>query len=340
METSEIAFPDLPWLASELAALRAARAGGRLSHAILVHAAAGTGGDWLAAWIARLALCSAAPAEAPCGRCVDCRRVLELKHPDLSVATLEEESRQIRIEQVRDLASELALTSHQGHGKVAILTPADALNRFAANALLKTLEEPPPGTVLVLVSEQPSRLPATVRSRCQRVRVPVPSRAASREWLQKNAGQGTWDAVLDFIGEAPLAAARTNPKQLAELTSEVDRTLAEALAARCDVVATAERWSRSELVLRLGATERWLTERIRAASDPSGRASELRRGAHLPAAPPLLNIRALFGLLDGVRELRSLADTPLNKSLALEVLLRGFADVRGSATQERAGHTR
>src|SRR5258708_20301992 len=75
-----------------------------------------------------------------------------------------EESKQIRIEQIRELGEELSLTSHQGGYKVGVISPADVLNRFAANALLKTLEEPPPRTVLILVVTQPSRLPATILS--------------------------------------------------------------------------------------------------------------------------------------------------------------------------------
>src|SRR2546427_201268 len=81
-----------------------------------------------------------------------CRRVWALQRPDVTWLRATEESRQIRIEQVRDLAAELALTAHGGGYKVGIVSPADALNRFAANALLKTLEEPPPGTLLVLTA--------------------------------------------------------------------------------------------------------------------------------------------------------------------------------------------
>src|SRR5581483_3689892 len=109
----------------------------------------------LAHWIARLVL-----------------RTERDLHPDWIQVQPVDDSRQIRIEQVRDLAQELSLTSHQGGYKVGVLSPADVLNRFAANALLKTLEEPPPRTVLILVATQPSRLPATILSRCQRIRVP------------------------------------------------------------------------------------------------------------------------------------------------------------------------
>lgn len=320
MNAADLSHADPPWLRAELASLHAAHGAGRLSHAILIHASPGIGGDWLAAWIARLALCTA--ATPPCGRCAACERVQALQHPDLTVVQPEEGSAQIRIEQVRDLAQELALTSHQGRGKVAIVTPADALNRFAANALLKTLEEPSPETQLILVATQPSRLPATVRSRCQLIRVAAPSRAASTEWLEGTTGKTGWTPVLDTIGEAPLVAATLDAKQIAAVRAEVDDALAEAAEGRLDPVATAERWSRSELPLRLGCFESWLTDRIYRAAGFADESRELRPGAHLQAESSPLNIRALFGLVDGVRELRSLLDTPLNKSLALEQLLR------------------
>ncbi|MGH8285380.1 MAG: DNA polymerase III subunit delta' [Steroidobacteraceae bacterium] len=331
MDTHELRYPELPWLASALTSLQEAHAAERLSHAVLIHAPPGTGGDWLAAWIARLALCTNAAA-APCGLCTSCRRALELQHPDLTIVSLEEEAQQIRIEQVRDLAQDLALTSHQGRAKVAIVTPADALNRFAANALLKTLEEPTGSTVLILVSAQPSRLPATVRSRCQRIRIAAPTRAESLAWLAANAKEGDWGAVLDVTGEAPLSAAGLDAAKLAQIRADVDRGLEDALAGWLDPAATAERWSRSELALRLSCFERWLTERVGAAHAPSDESRELRPGPHLPVARSLLNIRGLFGLLDGVRELKSLLDTPLNKSLALEVLLRRLADEGGVRT--------
>jgi DNA polymerase III subunit delta' len=334
MDARTAGYPELPWLVRELAQLRAAHASGRFSHAFLIHAPRGCGGDWLAAWLARLVLCSNRQADAPCGLCIDCRRVLALQHPDLAIVAPEEDSQQIRIEQVRELAQELALTSHTGRAKVAVVTPADALNRFAANALLKTLEEPPPTTVLLLVAEQPSRLPATVRSRCQQIRVAPPVRNESLAWLAEHAGQGEWSSVLDTLGEAPLLAASLDAAKFVQLRAEVDEALGEALTGRLDAVVTAERWSRSELALRLSCFESWLTERIHAAAGVSGQTREVRPDTHLPAGHSLLNIQGLFGVLDGVRDLKSLLDTPVNKSLALEVLLRRMTG------QERASQSR
>src|SRR5262249_54239067 len=248
----------LPWLAKETATLRAAYEADRMPHALLIHEAPGAGGDWLASWIARLVL-----------------RTDRNLHPDWISVRPTDESRQIRIEQVRELALELALTAHQGGYKVGVLSPADLLNRFAANALLKTLEEPPRRTVLILVATQPSRLPPTILSRCQRIRVPAPSRAAALAWLQSTGAEGDWGAVLDILGEAPMLAAAANPAAVVQIGAEVRRDLEQTHAGSADPLALAERWSRTELPLRLRCFENWLTERIRGHSATPGFLTEV-----------------------------------------------------------------
>jgi DNA polymerase III subunit delta' len=314
--------PD--WLDSETARLRAAYAAGRLPHALLIHEAPGAGGEWLAGWAARMVLCRN-PAEAPCGHCASCDRAAQGQHPDLIMVRPLEESTQIRIEQVRELASELSLTAHQGGYKVGILSPADSMNRFAANALLKTLEEPPRGTLLILVVTQPSRLPATILSRCQRVRVRAPERAEAVTWLEATRGPGEWERVLAVLGTAPLAAAEADPAAVVEVAAEVRRGLEEALGGEGDPVATAERWARSELPLRLKCVENWLTERIRAGFGGEGLFTEVRAGAHPRGHAESLDLRQLFGLLDAVQELKSSFEAPINRGLALESLLRSLS---------------
>lgn len=210
------------WLVPELKRLQGAFTAGRLPHALLIHEAPGAGGEWLAGWLARMVLC-ASPAQAPCERCGACQRAAQGQHPDLTFIRPLEDSVQIRIEQVRELGRELALTAHQGGYKVGILSPADSMNRFAANALLKTLEEPPQGTLLILVASQPSRLPATILSRCQRVRVRAPQRAQAIAWLEAARGPGDWDNVLAVLGAGPMAAAGADPAAVAEISAEVRR---------------------------------------------------------------------------------------------------------------------
>ncbi|MGH8209527.1 MAG: DNA polymerase III subunit delta', partial [Steroidobacteraceae bacterium] len=296
----------------------------RLPHAMLLHEAPGAGGDWLAKWIARLVLCQD-EARAPCGDCPSCHRVATAQHPDLTVLQPIEDSRQIRIEQVRELSAELALTAHQGAYKIAIITPADTLNRFAANALLKTLEEPPSRTLLMLVVTQPSRLPATILSRCQRIRIRAPARNKAVSWLEATRGAGDWNAVLDTLGEAPMLAAEVDPKAVVQVGVEVSRTLEEVVTGGGDPVATAERWARADLPLRLRCIENWLTERIRAHFGGDGFFRKVGAAPYSPRASAVLNRGDLFELVDGVRELKSSLDTPINRGLALEAILRRFA---------------
>jgi DNA polymerase-3 subunit delta' len=317
-----------PWLAAPMAALGAAHEQGRMPHALLIHEAPGTGGDWLAGWAAALVLCEPRKA-APCGKCTACRRTAGLLHPDVNWVRPQEDSRQIRIEQVRELSGELALTSHSGGYKVGILTPADALNRFAANALLKTLEEPPARTLLILVATEPSRLPPTVLSRCQRLRIRAPERTESIAWLTEVRGKGDWDAALDTLGEAPMQVAQADPAELAEVGADTRKTLAALSAGRTDPVAAAERWARSQLPLRLLCFENWLTERIRRGERDGALLTEMRAGHYLSGAEPFLNIRELFGLVDEVRDLRATLDVPLNRGVALEALFRRLAPAGG-----------
>jgi DNA polymerase III subunit delta' len=312
------------WLGSEMATLAAAYRAGRLPHGLLLHEAPGAGGDWLARWVASLVFCQNG-AQAPCGTCPGCHRVATAQHPDLLVLQPIEDSRQIRIEQIRELSDELALTSHQGSYKVAVITPADTLNRFAANALLKTLEEPPARTLIMLVVTQPSRLPATILSRCQRVRIRAPARKEAVSWLEASRGAGDWSTVLDTLGEAPMLAADVDPKAVVQIGLEVRRTLEEATTGGGDPVATAERWSRAELPLRLRCIENWLTERIRAQSGHEGFFTELGAGPYLARPDAVLNTGHLFELVDGVRELKAALDTPINRGLALEAILRRLA---------------
>jgi DNA polymerase III subunit delta' len=206
-----------------------------------------------------------------------------------------------------------------------VLAPADALNRYAANALLKTLEEPPARTLLVLVATQPSRLPPTIRSRCQRLAVPPPSRAQSLAWLEAVKAGADWGGALDVLGEAPLLAAERDPREVAQVGAESREALEALSGGRADPVAQAERWARTELPLRLLCFERWLTERVRNAERRGAFLTEMRPAPYLSEGATILNIRELFGLMDEVRELRATLDAPLNRGLALEALFRRLA---------------
>jgi DNA polymerase III subunit delta' len=211
------------------------------------------------------------------------------------------------------------------------MTPADALNRFAANALLKTLEEPPERTLLVLVAAQPSRLPPTIVSRCQRLRVSAPSREQALGWLDETCGRANWNAALDVLGEAPMLAAQLDAMEVAAIGVDSHRTLEEVVRGETDPVAAAERWARSEWPLRLLCFENWLTERLRGAAAAGRFLTELRDGPYLSEHGTFLNIRDLFRLVDEVRELRATLDVPLNRGVGVDALFRRLAPAQRAA---------
>lgn len=211
----------LPWLGDALARALALER----SHALLAHGPAGAGHLAFGLLLAQAWLCEAAGDVKPCGRCASCHLVRTRVHPDLLLLlpeatrhglgwAAEEEgagksdakpSRELRVEQVRQAIAWSQTTSGRGRGKALLLHPADALNTASANALLKTLEEPPGDLRIVLTSADPERLLPTVRSRCQRVRLNLPDAAAGAAWL---TAQGLADAtaLMALAGGSPLEA--------------------------------------------------------------------------------------------------------------------------------------
>lgn len=206
--------PLPPWQQAPAATALALRE--RWPHALLITGRRGLGKRLLAMHFARALLCES-PLERgdACGVCLSCGYVGQGTHPDLQLiepVTYDDEGTAtpvdtINVERVRELIAFSQLSPHRQRAKVGLIAPAEAMNAAAANALLKTLEEPPPGTFLLLVSHQPARLPPTIVSRCRRLPVPDPDRAAAAAWLaQKNIGNADPVLMLAQAGGAPLFA--------------------------------------------------------------------------------------------------------------------------------------
>jgi DNA polymerase-3 subunit delta' len=197
-----------PWLDSYWSFFARRLEADRLAHAILIVGPAGCGKTALAgAMVARL-LCRESQPTA-CGSCRSCSLLRGQAHPDYFDLQPEEGSKVVKVDQVRGLISRLDLTTSISERKVAFIRPAEAMNAASANALLKSLEEPAGNTVLILVSDNPGSLPATIRSRCQSISVTQPDRQKVIQWLQARSGKPA-DAVrdaLDAAGGSPLRAA-------------------------------------------------------------------------------------------------------------------------------------
>lgn len=228
----------------------------RVSHGLLICGPAGVGKRVFAERVLRALLCrERAALDDACGQCSSCRQVAADTHPDISRLMPEETGRQIKVEQVRAFSRRLYLTPQYDSGRIGWIDPADQLSPSGANSLLKTLEEPPRGCHLLLLSDRVSALMATVRSRCQLWRVPPPSTEASREWL---SAQGVDAAGLDADSlRRPLAVLARRHNGDEDQTSAWDEMLSAVIRNREDVSSVAERMAKQPADLWL----EWLYRR-------------------------------------------------------------------------------
>lgn len=179
---------DLPWLEPTTHQLDRSIESGRFGHAPLISGPPGTGKRALADWLALRLLCLDPKDGHACGQCKSCALSDSGTHPDFFRLDILEDKTVILVEQVRTLIDRLNLTPSIGTRRVGLIPSADHMNLNAANALLKTLEEPSDEIWLILVSDKAEQLPATICSRCQRVTLPVPTEQDATDWLKQRTG--------------------------------------------------------------------------------------------------------------------------------------------------------
>ncbi|MFC1705976.1 hypothetical protein ACFL59_04030 [Planctomycetota bacterium] len=181
-------------------ALLRAMASDRMGHAYLLYGPLGAGKSELARSIAATRLCpSPAGARGGCGACSMCRSVSAGTHPDLHLLSPRMGKRDIAVDQVRTVLAELALAPLSGPGRVAIVSPADAMREEGANAFLKTLEEPPSRVLLMLVTSRPDVLLPTIRSRCMELRLPARSARPRERGEQQDEPAASCHAAANLV---------------------------------------------------------------------------------------------------------------------------------------------
>ena len=221
----------------------------RLPHALLLSGAEGIGKERFAkAFVARL-LCQSPRDGVACGQCKSCILLAAGTHPDcmwLTFLTDEKTgktAKSIKVDQVRELVEFSAKSAQMGGWRVMVMTPAHLLNTQAANALLKTLEEPGRDTVLLLLSSQPLSLMPTLRSRCQQRALPVPTEAEALAWLAPQVGDENKARLLLALSRgAPLAALSLREAEWFSQREGLLRDLMQLTQQRQTALATAQRW--------------------------------------------------------------------------------------------------
>lgn len=222
------------------------------AHAYLLQGPAGIGKRALADQLAAHLLCLQPQTLRACGACKACHLLAAGSHPDLHVLQPEELDKAIKVDQVRELVGFVVQTAHLGGRKVVVLEPAEAMNPNAANALLKSLEEPAGNTVMLLISHQSSRLLPTIKSRCVQQNCPLPDEASSLAWLHQQLPQLERQQALELLvlaGGSPLTAMRLFEQDIVGQRAKVVEGVKKLLKQQLSPSQLAESWNAIPLQL-------------------------------------------------------------------------------------------
>jgi len=321
-----------PWLEPVLGQFEIARARGHLGHAWLISGHKGVGklnlalvlahrllgeGRTLTALDSDFALAALAARHGPTDQ-----------HPDLHWLHPEDDKETIAIEQVREVIATMSLTAHRGSAKVVIIEPAEAMTIPAANALLKTLEEPSGESYLLLLSHQPGRLPATIRSRCQRLDIDAPAIPAVAEWLRVPGS--AIEEIRDSVGDSPLEIAAAIRGTESSIFNRLHSDLAGISEDKIDPLSVAHTWGKEQTDLALMWLQRRLHAELRART-VVGVSTEVTvpRPSTLHNAWRDLPSRTLFEQYDRAEKLLNQLGSGVNVELALQALLSTFQVNRG-----------
>jgi len=332
----------LPWQHESWKQLLQLRA--RLPHALLFHGAQGTGKTVFVEAFAKSLLCEQPTADAhACGACLSCNWFDQLNHPDyrrVRPEALEDEladddageekksakatrapSKEIKIDQIRALADFMNVSTHRSGMRIVVLYPAEALNTAAANALLKTLEEPPPATMFLLLSNRLDRLLPTILSRCRKFALAAPGREAALAWLQQQ-GVKDADVWLAEQGGAPLAALEAAQGEYREILDELLRHLAQ--PGIDSALKAADKFQKVPVAELVGWLQRWLYDLFALMS--AGQVRYYPRHARaLEKLAARTDVMVLSRALKGMGERRAIADHPLSAKLFIEEMLLDYA---------------
>jgi DNA polymerase-3 subunit delta' len=351
-----------PW--NQDKALRLIRDRERLSHALLLAGQKGLGKEAFSEWLAQVMLCvRPEPDGQPCGHCQNCVLFVAGTHPDVHVVQPEsrykntdgllaryalryppedksrdsKESTVIRIDQIRALIANSQTRPQIAQSKVLILSPADSMNINASNSLLKLLEEPPPDSFLILVAHRPSRLSATIRSRCARLEFHVPDTALARGWLEsQGVPVAEINVLLALAGGAPLEARILAGSGFLAQRAELQEDMEKLAAGQGDVLASAARWKGLGAERCLAWLQGWLADL--AVLMLHGEQAHLRNAdmrTRLQALEKRLHLKSIFWYAESVARNRNLLGGSLDEQLILEDTLINWTELRSDISNER-----
>ncbi len=320
-----------PWQLSAWEQLAHAKNSASMPHALLMVGIDGIGKRHFANLFANFMLCKNPQGDAVCGECHDCHMFRANTHPDLMWVEPEAVGKIINVEQIRAVVKKVNESTLTGGYRVIIINPATAMNINAANALLKTLEEPTPNTLIMLICNQGLRLPATIISRCQKVMFIRPPHAQAVAWLREQLDDDKIDPqlLLKLADGAPLKALFWLQENLFPLRKDLFQGLHALSQGDADPLAMAVRYLDADQTSLVDLLLSWLTDllRFKMTSDEAMLVNSDYKNEIAKVSVSLLK-NNLLAYIDHLQQMRShlAASLNLNKQLMLEDIFIRWAE--------------
>ncbi len=317
-------MPDLlPWQASQWSRMQSHIRNHTLPHALLMSGSPGLGKLEFARTLTQALLCTALePTGLGCNQCRSCRLFLADSHPDFYTVRREEDSHQIKIDQVRALTKFMVLSRQMARYRVALICDAEALNPNAANSLLKTLEEPPAQSLIIVVTSKPTLIPATLTSRCQRLMFAPPPKTHAMTWLQGQVSKHDAELLLSLAYGAPLKARHLAETNVLEKRTTMFHDFVQTVEGKLSVLELVHRCNELNLAEIIEWIHSWLIDAVRLKFQMD--TISLVNPDLCPDMRGLcerVDLRCLFKLQDEVLSLKRSLGTSVNRQLMLEDVL-------------------
>lgn len=317
-----------------LSAIERAVASGSPQHAYLFAGPERVGKAALALRLAQALNCSA-DSDWPCGECSSCRRIASGAHADVFTVTVEptsegSQSTAIGVDQMREVERAVALSPYEGRSRVVIIDPADGMTTGAQNAFLKTLEEPPPHVVLVMISAQPDKLLPTVLSRCQRIDFRlVPAEAIERALRERGSDAEEAQTLARLAAGRPgwAFAMAAEPALLQKRREAIEQARSFATMRMAERMKLAEklaerfREKRNDVFERMDAWEGWWRDVLLAQSGAAESAANVDMRKELEADAQACPNAAVLAFVKALGETREDLRANVSARLVLEYLM-------------------
>ena len=322
----------LPWLQQDWDHLCDYRLQDRIPQALLITGRQGLGKQPLAVQFAESLLCEKPQDNGwACGCCASCLLLKAHTHPDFITLQPEEPGKIITIGQIRSLITQLTLKPHHDAYRVVIVNPADLMNTAAANGFLKCLEEPTERTVILLITDKPTRLPATIVSRCQKLAVAPADQATATRWLQQQAVQDDPALLLGLAQGAPLLALHYAKEGTLRVRNDCFQAWIAIAQRRSHPVVIAEDWLKLPEAPLIAWITSWVIDLIKCRYQINAeRLYNPDLKDSLQELSQQLELKKLYKFYDLLLMRRRLLDTQINKHSLFEEILIHWSELNPS----------